>query len=123
MKIHSVFHVSLLEPYIPNTLPSRRNQTPPPTIVNQDGQEEYEVAKILDSRTRRRRLQYFDDWVGYDASERSWVSASDFYNDNSLVIDFEKIWPLGATLRAAVRTRQFAPPNGLMSHLGRWGLS
>ncbi|SCZ89490.1 BZ3500_MvSof-1268-A1-R1_Chr1-1g01215 [Microbotryum saponariae] len=32
MRIHPVFHVSLLEPYRPNTLPSRQQPVPPPSI-------------------------------------------------------------------------------------------
>jgi Chromo (CHRromatin Organisation MOdifier) domain/Integrase core domain len=93
MKIHPTFHVSLLEPFVPNTLSSRQQEEPPPPIVNQGGQEEYEVAKILDSRLRNRRFQYLVDWVGYDASERTWISADDLDDDDSLVIDFHTAYP------------------------------
>src|ERR1035438_7430385 len=44
MKVHDVFHVSLLEPYIPNTLPGQLEEPPPPDIV--DGEPEYEVEEI-----------------------------------------------------------------------------
>jgi hypothetical protein len=47
MQIHPVFHVSLLEPYVENTIPGRTVPPPPTTIV--DGQEEFEVEEILDS--------------------------------------------------------------------------
>jgi hypothetical protein len=47
MKIHDVFHVSLLEKYIPNTIPGHLEEPPPPIIV--DDEEHYEVEQILDS--------------------------------------------------------------------------
>ena len=45
MKIHPVFHVSLLKPYKDSTIPGRL-QAPPPIEV--DGAEEFEVSEILD---------------------------------------------------------------------------
>ena len=54
MKIHNVFHVSLLEPYTPNTLPGRFEE--PPLPVDVDGELEYEVDEILDLRIFRRKL-------------------------------------------------------------------
>lgn len=47
MRIHNVFHVSLLEPY-------RRNgqvQPPPPDVIN--GELEYEVEAVLAHRERK----------------------------------------------------------------------
>ena len=41
-KIHNVFHVSLLKPY----LESGRHQAPPPALMV-EGEEEYEVEDIL----------------------------------------------------------------------------
>ena len=69
MQVHPVFHVSLLEPHVANTFPGRVVPPPRPEIV--DSFEEFEVLQILDSRIRRRRIQYLVDWVGYDASERT----------------------------------------------------
>ena len=37
-----------------------------------DGVEEFEVNSILDSRFRRRKLEYYVDWVGYDVFDRLW---------------------------------------------------
>ncbi|SGY45721.1 BQ5605_C001g00329 [Microbotryum silenes-dioicae] len=94
MKIHPVFHVSLLEPYQANSLASRcSNPPPPPEIIN--GEEEYQVEQILDSRNNRRsrRLEYFVDWTGYGPQDRQWVSAADFDDDGSLVIEFHTRHP------------------------------
>jgi hypothetical protein len=48
MKIHHAFHVSLLKPYHVSTIPLRIHEPPPPIEV--DGEQEYEVEDILDSR-------------------------------------------------------------------------
>jgi hypothetical protein len=46
--MHLVFHVSQLEPAILNTIPNCMQSLPPPIEV--DGEPEYEVAEILDSK-------------------------------------------------------------------------
>ena len=55
IKIHNVFHVSLLEPC---DLPSDGTAPPLPPPIKVDGEEEYEVEEILDSKTHRGKLQY-----------------------------------------------------------------
>jgi hypothetical protein len=48
MKIHPMFHVSLLEPYHMSTIIERIHDPLPPIDVN--GEHEYEVEDILDSK-------------------------------------------------------------------------
>jgi hypothetical protein len=50
VKLHPVFHISLLEPAQPNSepIPGHIQPPPPPVIVNNE--EESEVEEILDSR-------------------------------------------------------------------------
>ena len=60
MKVHSVFHVSLLESYQVNELLSRI-QVPPlsvTVITEKEETEEYEVKVILRMRLFYRNLQY-----------------------------------------------------------------
>ena len=38
-----------------------------PPAIEVDGVPEFEVHSIMDSRIRRRKLEYLVDWVGYDA--------------------------------------------------------
>jgi len=54
MKIHSMFHVSLLEPYRATTILGKTHKPPPPIIVN--GEQKYEVEEILNSRISHLQL-------------------------------------------------------------------
>ena len=58
-RTHPVFHVSLLEPYVSNTIPGRYHPPPPPITVNDN--LEYTVHAILDSKLFRGRLYYLVD--------------------------------------------------------------
>jgi hypothetical protein len=70
-RLHPVFPVVKLSPALPDPIPGRRPAPPPPpTLV--DGEEEYEVKKILDSRMRYNRLEYLVKWKGYDESHNQW---------------------------------------------------
>ena len=46
--IHPVFHISQLEPEIPNQIPNRVQPAPRPVEI--DDELEYEIAEILDSK-------------------------------------------------------------------------
>ncbi|CAJ0962623.1 unnamed protein product [Ranitomeya imitator] len=70
MKVHPVFHVSLLKPVSPNKFQGRSVSHPQPVLV--DGQEQFLVEEIIDSRIPRNRLQYLIRWQGYPPEEDSW---------------------------------------------------
>ena len=46
--VHPVFHVSQLEPSVPNTILNRIQTLPPPVEI--EGNLEYEISEILDSK-------------------------------------------------------------------------
>ena len=62
MRIHNTFHISLLELYHDDKLSSQRTQPPPPIII--EGEPEYELKQIIDSRQHYGKLQYPAKWSG-----------------------------------------------------------
>ena len=95
--VHPVFHVSQLEPATPNTIPNRVQTPPPPVDI--DGETEYEIEEILDSKIDRRRrnckLLYLVRWSGYEGTdeETSWLLADELGHASELVHDFHLRYP------------------------------
>ena len=90
--VHNVFHVSLLEPYHPSTIPGRTVEPPPPLELV-PGEPEYEVEAVLDSRFVRRRLLYLVAWKGYTLADATWEPATDLENSAELVAEFHAKYP------------------------------
>ncbi len=86
LRIHSVVHVSDLEPYYEDKF-GRELEPPPPIIINEE--EEYEVEKILDKRKHYGKIQYLIKWKGYPLSEASWEPESNL-NCPDLLKEFNK---------------------------------
>ena len=87
MKIHNVFHVQLLEPFVDNNIDNRVQPPPPPIEV--EGQEEYEVEAILDSRINRRYAEsrrYLVKWLGYN--DTTWHGPADFDNTTDILAEY-----------------------------------
>jgi len=91
MKIHPVFHVILLEQYKQSDIPGRTHEPPPPVII--DGEVEYEVEDILDSKISRKRLLYLVKWKDYPDSENSWEPTRNLQNTPQLVERFHARYP------------------------------
>ena len=51
--VHPVFHVSMLEPTTPNEIPNH-TQSPPP-LIHIDGEPEFEITEVVDSKIDKRR--------------------------------------------------------------------
>lgn len=103
LRIHPVFHVSLLEKYIPNTFENRIQEPPPPLVI--EGEEEFEVEAILDSRLHYRKLQYLVKWLGYPSSENSWEPSSSLTNCPEKLSRFHLSYPNKPGPRIARCTR------------------
>ncbi|KAG8871131.1 hypothetical protein FRB98_001016, partial [Tulasnella sp. 332] len=65
-----------------------RRTSPLAPVQNKDGEEEYEVKTILDSRWHRTRFQYLIKWKGYDTSKNSWNYLEDTTNANEKIAEF-----------------------------------
>jgi Chromo (CHRromatin Organisation MOdifier) domain len=77
--IHNVFHASLLMPYKETEEHGENFAQPPPELI--EGQEEYEVEQIVNSRRwgRAWKLQYLLRWKGYSCAHDSWQDATEVH--------------------------------------------
>ena len=91
MKVHPVFHTALLHPQPEDKF--KRQPVPVPAVITEDGEEEYEVERILDSRRVRRQLQYYVKWKGYGAEENSWQPKEHLTNAPEMVAEFHRLHP------------------------------
>jgi hypothetical protein len=115
--IHPVFHIDLLTPYRETIMHGPNFTRPTPELI--DGEEEYTVEKILDSRHfgRRRRLQYLVKWEGYLDADNMWVDKDDVFADDK-VREFKASNPDSAThIRSTFVAKSPHPPTPALSHL------
>ena len=95
--VHPVFHVSMLEPATPSTIPDRVQPPPPPVFI--DGELEFEIAEILNSKVdqhhRNCKLLYLVRWTGYAGTDKetSWILATELGNAPELVADYHTTYP------------------------------
>ncbi|KAH0606507.1 uncharacterized protein H6S33_003341, partial [Morchella sextelata] len=89
MKIHLVFDISLLSSEANDPLPGQQQLAPP--LVEIEGEKEWEVEDILDSRKRRGRFEYLVRYVGYD--EAYWQLLSDLKHSPDIVKQFHERYP------------------------------
>jgi hypothetical protein len=113
MKCPNVFHVSLLEPTTNNAY-AGQNSEPLPT-VEIDGEDEYFMEAILDSRIHWRKLQYLMKWVGYDQPD--WEPTK-FHSQREAINIFYKrypdtLWPLSTQLWD-VTSLELSPNMGIL---------
>lgn len=94
LKIHPVFHASLLKAY----LPGRVSPPPPPEIV--DDEFEWEVEAVLAhkevqtgrkknrARTPVFKRQYLVKWLGYDEANNTWEPEENLANSSELIAEY-----------------------------------
>ncbi|SJL18610.1 uncharacterized protein ARMOST_22207 [Armillaria ostoyae] len=108
-KIHPRFNEKLLSPFIPPSFPNQEQPPPPPPDLI-DGEEEWEIEEILDSKTRKVRgkrgqpsttvVDYFIKWVGHTREHNSWVTASEMGNAQEAIAEYEE--KMGSNERVSV---------------------
>jgi Chromo (CHRromatin Organisation MOdifier) domain len=85
------------EPATLNSIPNWVQSPPPPVEI--DGETEYEISKILDTKIDRHRkpcnLLYLVRWAGYEGTdeETSWILATELGHLAELVTDFHLAYP------------------------------
>merc|ERR1739838_410602 len=58
--------------------------------VSPDPSDEYEVEKIIDKKSIRKKVYYFVKWKGFDHCDNTWEPVINLDTCPQLVIDFEK---------------------------------
>ncbi len=78
MRMHDVFHVSLLKPYH-----EEGACQPPPITILLDGEEEFEVDVLLNHRSapgRNSKKSYLVRWTGYGPEHDTWEPECNLQN-------------------------------------------
>ena len=82
-KIHNVFHAVLLRPFTETEAHGNNFPRPAPDLL--EGEEVYNVERILKHRRRGRGYQYYVQWEGYPITEASWEPESAFSADGDML--------------------------------------
>ncbi|CCO34838.1 Retrotransposable element Tf2 155 kDa protein type 1 [Rhizoctonia solani AG-1 IB] len=88
MRVHDVFYVGLLSKVKRNELQAWENRPPPITV---DGEEEYEVEGIMDSRETKGKWEYLIKWKGYGPEESTWEPKANLKNAAKHLKKYEEI--------------------------------
>ena len=83
MKVHPVFHVSLLKSY-------SGTPTAPPAPIVIDGEQEYIVDSIVTHRYSRRGLHYLVRWKGYDSSSDEWLPEAELKHAKEVLAQYKR---------------------------------
>jgi transposase InsO family protein len=85
MRIHPVFHISLLEKA------DQQTPTGPGIQLDQEAlQPEYEVEAIIDHAVQGRQHKYLIKWKGYPSEENTWEPISNLKNSQQLLQQFHQ---------------------------------
>jgi len=87
IRIHSVVNISRVRLYKPQ-VEGQKKILPKPIII--EGEEEFEVEKILNKRIVQGKEKFLVRWKRYTAEEDTWESRENLGNMKELVEEFEK---------------------------------
>jgi len=87
IKIHPIVNVSRIRRYKEQVRGQKKQPTPPVII---EGEEEYEVEKVINKRKKYGRWEYLVRWKGYTAEEDSWERKKNLKNAKEAVEDYER---------------------------------
>ena len=87
IKIHPVVNMSRIRRYKEQV---RGQKKQPALLVIIEGEEEYEIEKIMNKRKRYGKWEYLVRWKGYMAEEDSWEKGTNLKNAKEAVEEYEK---------------------------------
>ena len=116
IRVHPIFHNSLLKPYHKTQAHGPNFKQPPPEIVR--GEEgHYKINKILAARPTRncKSTQYFVHWKGYTNADDSWIPAGELTHAKELVADFHTCTCPKEGIHIQALQAQGDPKEGILS--------
>jgi hypothetical protein len=87
-RLHDTFHVDKLSPWKGNEVNGA--EPPEPEEIEVEGEAEYEVEKVLNSRLTRGKLEYLVKWRGFNSGHNSWEPAENLDHARQRVNEFHK---------------------------------
>ena len=87
VKIHPVVNVSRIRRYVGQVEGQRKEQLAPVII---EGEEEWEVERILNKRKVRGKDKYLVRWKGFTAESDTWEGRENLKNAQEAIEEFEK---------------------------------
>ena len=90
MKIHPVISPDKLRLAANDPLPGQAPPEPDPMRI--DGEDEWEVQEIIDSKLHRGKLRYRAKWIGYD-DDPTWYPHTDFEGSPHLLRKYHAAYP------------------------------
>ena len=100
-RLHPVFNVVKLTPAPTDPIVGRRPKLPPPPELI-EGEDEYLVEEILDSKMFRGRLRFLIKWEGYGVEHNTWEYATDVHAPKCLAEFYRKHPAAPRQIRAAI---------------------
>ena len=86
--IHNVFHASLLTPFTSSPQSSQKLSSPLPDLV--DGNEEWEVERILQDKFIRGKQHFLVRWKGYSSAEDTWEPKRNLMHAKEVLSEYLK---------------------------------
>ena len=87
----------MLKPTHGKVIPERTQSPPPPIEI--DGELEYEISEILDSKINKHwkycNIIYLVQWTGYKGTDKetTWILPNELGHASKIVTDFHKAYP------------------------------
>ncbi len=103
--IHPVFHASLLMPYKETPIHGMNFPEPPPDLI--EGETEWEVEQIVNTRRYQNQTQFLIKWKGYSDAHNSWEPEKNL-NATELVEEYYKRNPRSVGAEEWIKRREIS---------------
>ena len=91
--LHPTFNIDKLKPYLSTDAfpfrPQPYSRPPPVAPADSNGDQEFEVERIIAQRHEGNRVQYLVAWKGYPAEENSWEPKENITNSPKILEQWE----------------------------------